>query len=164
MDDGTSDINVYEYAVDPDQVNGWNYLFQSFGPDQTGGNSGDDTAWVAPGGDFTGDGILTSIADTTFDPTTANTPDSLTFGSTANLISSVTGNLADDLVFYHVAIDGLAGTSTRSFLRVGSTSNATIPDVTPDFTLNLEFTAIPEPSVLSLGLIAAFSFVATRRK
>ena len=152
--DGSADINLFEYAIEPDTVNGWNYNAQSFGPDQDGGTA-DDVAWTNTGGDFTnGNSPLSSIADTSFGaPSTVPVGTTFTIPSSALLVSALQGSLGDNAIRFQVMMDGLngAGFSGRHFLRTGSQTNDGGANLTPDFTLNVEF--IPEPaSVLLFGL------------
>ena len=140
-DDGTGDITVQEMLELPDRPNGWNYNWQSFGPDQTGGNSGDDTPWTTAGATL--GGVLSSVADTTYDPEGIAAGTLFTWGSTPAFISAVSSNLADDQLLLQVLIPGLEGTG-RSFVRPND-----------DYVLSVEL--VPEPStvaILLLGVVA----------
>ena len=146
-DDGTGDITVQEMLEDPDRTNGWNYAFQSFGPDQTG-NSGDETPWATAGATL--GPVLSSVSDSTYDPEgiAAGTP--FNWGSTAAFVSAVSANLADDEILIQVLVPGLEG-GGRSFVRSNN-----------DFELTVEF--IPEPTTCMLGLLGIGALVATRRR
>ena len=146
LNDGTGDMLVQEMLENPDRVNGWNWPSQSFGPDQTG-NTGDDVAWVGGSGGTLG-AVLSSVADTTFDPEgiAAGTP--FNWASSAGFISAIQGNLGDDEILLQVVVPGSMGGS-RSFVRSNN-----------DFALTVTYT--PEPA--SLALIGLGGLMIMRRR
>ena len=154
-DDGTGNLELFEYSTDPDRAQGYNYRYQSFGPNATGGGDADDVPWTNLGGDFTAAGALSTIQDTSFDPTdSAIVGTTFTFADTASLRSAVSANLGDDNLELQIAMPALAGTGTRSFVRAGSTTNGS---GTPDFTLTV---TVPEPTGVALAFFGFLAIVA----
>ena len=112
--DGTGDILVQEMLENPDRVNGWSYPSQSFGPDQTG-NTADDVAWTGGPGGTLGN-VLSSVADTTYDPEGIAAGTAFSWASSADFIAAVQNNLVDDEILLQVLASGLHP-GGRSFVR-----------------------------------------------
>lgn len=126
--DGTGDILVREMLENPDRVNGWNYPSQSFGPDQAG-NTADDVVWVGGAGGTLG-AVLSSVADSTYDPEGIASGTAFNWASSAEFISAVQNNLVDDEILLQVLASGLHP-GGRSFVRSNN-----------DFALNVSIEVI----------------------
>ncbi len=144
-DDGTGDITVQEMLENPDRINGWNFAFQSFGPDMMG-NSGDETAWLTPGGTL--GGVLSSVSDSDYDPEGIAAGTTFTWGTSGSFISAIQGNLGDDELLLQVLIPGVEGGS-RSFIRDQN-----------NWQLSIE--VIPEPT--SAVVILGCALIGVRRR
>ncbi len=126
--DGSGDILLVEMLENPDRVNGWNYPYQSFGPDQTG-NTGDEVAWVGGNGGNIG-AVLSSVADTTYDPEGIAAGTAFSWATSAGFVSAVQNNLVDDEILLQVLASGLHP-GGRSFVRSNN-----------DFALNVSIEVI----------------------
>ena len=170
-------INLFELVSDPDVSagNGYNYRYQSFGPDGSSdaGFRADNVQWDgsigeiassadAVASDFLGTQLssiaasASSTGGTTYDATTAAAGQSYEFVSSAAFASAVQSNLADDTLWLVFGIDALdvgADDGLRSFLRYDEDS--------AELTVNT--VAIPEPASLTLAGLGGLLMLRRRR-
>ena len=168
--DSGEPINLFELISDPDTDpnNGYNFRYQSFGPDGSSSSAdrADNVQWNGGIGEIpTGAAVATDFLGTQLSSiangagageyeVADSTGTSYTFNSSAAFVSTIQSNLADDTVWLVFGIDALdvgPDDGLRSFLRYAEES------------AELVVNTIPEPATLAMGAFAGLAVLLRRR-